>query len=488
MSRMKDIIDEHMQSSSHLSKKHIHPRLSKMFELAGINIAFTGAEGYWLYDDEGNKYLDLLAGGGVYMFGRNHPRVNQALQDVISSGLPNMSVVNASVLGGLLAERLLEMAGPGFTKVQYSNSGAESNEVAIRFSRYCTRRRRYLFLEGAFHGRTFGAISMCGFDAMKEGMEPRMPTCTPIPPNDIEALRRELSKGDVAAFFYEKCQGMTLDVVSDEYLREARRLCTEYGTLLCADEVQTGLARLGDHWFGFQRAGIVPDMVSVSKILSGGAVPVAATLIGEHVYKKVFEDFKSGPIYFSTFAENNLAMAAGITTLEILDELDAPTRAAEVSKRFREGLNDIATRYDVIDRIAGEGLMIGIYFKESSNALLKAQQRAMGIADSGAFGAAVNVDMFVRHKIIVQIPGPGLSAIKILPQITITDDDIQFFLDAFEETIANMYSRAGGPALSLGKAVVKDALRTVRGRVPGLGNVPENGAGTATSPKKEAPA
>jgi ornithine--oxo-acid transaminase len=411
-----------------------------------------------------------LSGGGVYFVGRNHPQIRDAIREVNEMDLPNLSVVNSSILGGLLAEKLIDMAGPGFSKVQYSNSGAEANEVAIRFSRFCTRKRRFLFMEGAFHGRTYGAISLCGFPQMKDGMDPKMPVCTPITPNDIKQLEYELSKGDVAALFYEYCQGMTLTVMEHEYLQEARRLCDKYGTLLVADEVQTGFARMGDTWFAFQKAGVVPDMVTLSKTLSGGAVPISATLVGEHVYNRVFKDFKSGPIYFSTFAENNLSMAAGLATVNVLQELDARKLSTSLSDKIRKGLMEIAGKYDVIDRVAGHGLMIGVYFKSTNDsALLKVQQTILGAVDKGTFGAAVNVDMFTRHNIVVQIPGPDLNAIKILPPVNLSEEDVNYFLASFEETIANMYTRAGGPAFTMGKAVVKDAVRTVAAKVPGKG-------------------
>ena len=129
---IKGILEEHLTSSDHLSKKHIHPRLSKMFDMAGLNVAFTRAEGSYLYDKDENRYLDLLSGGGVHYIGRHHPEVVAAINEVNNASIPNLCVVNASVLGGIVAGKLLEMAGPGFTKVQYSNSGAEANEVAIQ--------------------------------------------------------------------------------------------------------------------------------------------------------------------------------------------------------------------------------------------------------------------------------------------------------------------------------------------------------------------
>ncbi|MDF1564745.1 MAG: aspartate aminotransferase family protein [Deltaproteobacteria bacterium] len=485
---MKELIQERLKSGDFLDQKHVHPRLMKMLQMGGMNTPFVRAEGHYLFDTQGKRYLDLLSGGGVYFFGRNHPKVNAAIRDVVEMDVPNLCVVNASILGGLLAERILKLAGKGFSKVQYANSGAEANEVAIRFSRFVTRRRRYLHLEGAFHGRSYGAISLCGFNQMKEGMEPRMPICTSIRPNDLAALRRELSKGDVAALFMEACQGMTLDVLDHDYLREARKLCDEFGTLLVLDEVQTGFGRLGEKWFAFQAAGILPDMVTLSKVLSGGQMPVAAVLVGEHVYDQVFKSFQSGPIYFSTFGENNLAMAAGLATLDVLEEMDAPAAAARVSQKIRAGLNDLATRYDVIDRVAGKGMMIGTYFKNTdSSALLKAQQALMGAFDKASFGAAMNVRLFTEHQVIVQVPGPGLNAIKILPPITLTDEDIQYFLDSYEGAIQSMYGASTGPALALGKTAVTDAVKSAAKKVKAVAGV-EKGAGPVPEPKKAAAA
>ena len=173
MTDFKDRIESFLTSSDNLSRRHVHPRMLKMFELGGMNKAFVRAEGQYLWDAEGERYLDFLAGGGVYFLGRNHPKVNGALIDILSMNLPNLCVVNASVLGGMVAEKLLQHGGPQFTKVVFANAGSEATEVALRFARQVTRRRRFLYVEGAFHGRSYGAISVCGFEAMRKGDRPR---------------------------------------------------------------------------------------------------------------------------------------------------------------------------------------------------------------------------------------------------------------------------------------------------------------------------
>lgn len=467
MTDYKSLVEEHVHSSSHLAKKHVHPRLMKLFEAGGLASVYDRAEGQYLFTQNGDRYLDYLCGGGVFLIGRNHPNVRSALLDVLQLDIPNLCVTNASILGGLLAEKLLEVAGEGvFSKVFFASTGTETTDMAIRFARFLTRRRRFLYMEGAFHGRTYAAISMCGMPQLRDGMEPLMPICTPIKPNDLAMLRRELRKGDVAGLIFEPVQGMTLNVMDVGYLREAESLCRQYGTILIADEVQAGLCRTGP-WFASTGAGIRPGILTVSKILSGGSVPVAATLMSEEVYQGLFNKFKSGPIYFSTFAENNLAMTAALATVETLHELDAPNRVEYLSGLLRAGLEKLKGEYDIIDRVAGKGLMLGVYFKDSNNLALALQQRLMMSADKGAFGAAVNVDMQVKHRILCQIPGPELNAIKILPPVITTEEDIQYFLDAFEDTLASYYSVDKSPIRSISRGFVNQTMNTMKSAIPG---------------------
>lgn len=473
MSDFKQRIEEYITSSAHLTKKHIHPRLMKMYELGGMKAVFVRGEGQYLWDTEGTRYLDLLAGGGVYFMGRNNPDINQALIDVLSLNIPNLCVVNASILGGVLAGKLLELAGPHFGKVVFANAGSESTEVALRFARQITGRRRFLYLEGAFHGRSFGAISVCGFPQMRENMEPAMPTCSPIRVNDLAQLKRELKMGDVAAFIFEPVQGMTGQPVDAAYLREAEALCEQYGTVLIADEIQCGLARTGE-WFVSQAMGVRPGIMTVSKALSGGQIAVGAVLISEDVYERVYNQFGSGLVYFSTFAENNMAMAAGLAAIEVLEKLDAPAEAKRKGEIIRAGFERLAEKYDCIDRFVGMGLMQTIYFKDSSNAMLQAQQAILKTVDSGAFAAAVHVDLFTRQKVIAQIPGPGINAIKVLPPVITTDEDLEYFLGALDDTLASFYQPQTGPIASLTSGVVNSAMKGLgkflpAGMMPALG-------------------
>lgn len=454
------VLDGQIEEAAGLNGQHVHPKLLKMFQLAGMDATFVRGNGQYLWDTHDNRWLDFLSGGGVHFLGRNHAGVNAALMAVLGRDLPNLSIVNPALLSGMVAKRLLELAGPGFSKVIFANTGTETTEVCVRFARYVTRRRRFLYLEGAFHGRTYAAVSLCGTPALREGQEPMMPTCTPLRRNDIKQLRQELRMGDVAALIVEPVQGMTGEVADRAWLREAQLLCEEHGTLLIVDEVQTGLGRTGS-WFASTALGVRPSMMTVSKTLSGGQVPVGAVLVSDDVYQKVFSTFTSGPFYFSTFAENNLAMAAALATLDGLAELDAPARAAALGDQLRTGIEALARRYDCIDRYAGRGLMACVYFRPSNSSLrLRAEQAALAAADPAAFGAAVHVEMYRKHRILLQVPGPALDAIKLLPPVCTTDDDVRGFLDALDDVLGAWYDGAGPAAALLrtsGGAVLEQA-------------------------------
>ena len=215
-----------------------------------------------------------------------------------------------------LRERLLALV-PHLEKVFFANSGAESVEAAIKFARSATGRAGIVYCSHAFHGLTYGALSLNGDEVFRTGFEPLLPDCVRIPFNDLAALEQALSSRRMAAFVVEPIQGKGVILPNEEYLKGAEHLCRRYGTLFVADEIQTGLGRTGkflagEHW------GIEPDMVLLAKALSGGHVPVGAVLMRKAIFDKVFNRMDRAVVHGSTFSKNDLAMAAGIATLEVM--------------------------------------------------------------------------------------------------------------------------------------------------------------------------
>ncbi len=260
MSYLTDLLAEHRGENFFLHENYLNAQMVKVLKTIGYDRLYTRASGPYLYDEKGDEYLDLLAGWGVFALGRNHPKVKAALQDVLAQDLPDMVQLDVSLLAGLLAERLLRFTPGDISKLFFCNSGAEAVEAAIKFSRYTTRRSKILYLEHGFHGLTLGALSLNGEKIFQEGFGPLLPECHPVPFNDLAALEEALRHRDVAALVFEPIQGKGVNIPSDDYLPEAARLCRTHGTLLVADEIQTGFGRTGK-FFAVEHWGVEPDMI-----------------------------------------------------------------------------------------------------------------------------------------------------------------------------------------------------------------------------------
>src|SRR5450759_376462 len=219
---------------------HLNEQLVRVLKAIGYDVGFRRGKGQYLYDREGTRYLDLLSGYGVFAIGRNHPALREALKSVLDSELPNLVQMDVSTLAGILAERLLEQV-PYLDKAFFANSGSEAVEAAIKFARAATGRPGIIYCEHAFHGLSYGALSLNGDDIFRNGFEPLLPGCVRIPFNDLVALDKALHSCTIAAFIVEPIQGKGVNIPADDYLESAVDLCHQHGTLFVADEVQTGM-------------------------------------------------------------------------------------------------------------------------------------------------------------------------------------------------------------------------------------------------------
>ena len=317
-------------------------------------VGFQRGQGQYLFDREGARYLDLLSGFGVFALGRNHPVLRDALKSVLDADMPNLVQMDVSTLAGILAEKLLEHV-PYLDKVFFANSGAEVVEAAIKFARVATGRPGILYCDHAYHGLTYGALSLTDDQNFRGGFGPLLSDCNVIPFNDLVALEKALSTRQVAAFIVEPIQGKGVNMPSDDFLPGAAALCKKYGTLLVADEIQTGLGRTGkflavEHW------NVEPDMVLLAKALSGGHVPVGALLTRKPIFDKVFNRMDRAVVHGSTFAKNDLAMAAGIATLEVMKAERLVENAARRGAELRLALNAMVPGYELLKEIRGKGL------------------------------------------------------------------------------------------------------------------------------------
>ncbi|MDQ0382166.1 acetylornithine transaminase [Amycolatopsis thermophila] len=331
------------------------------------NLTLVRGEGARVWDAEGTEYVDLVGGIAVNALGHAHPDVVAAVTEQITK-LGHTSNLYVNPVAVELAEALLDVAGlAGQGKVLFVNSGAEANEAALKITRL-TGRTKVVACEGAFHGRTMGSLSLTGQPGKKQPFEPLVPGVVHVPFGDVDALRAAVDT-DTAAVFLEPILGEAGVIPApDGYLQAAREITKATGTLLVLDEVQTGIGRTGD-WFAFQRAGIIPDLITLAKGLGGG-LPLGA-VIGAGEAGELFKPGQHG----TTFGGNPVCCAAGLAVLRTIARDGLNDHVSRVGKDIAAGVEELA--HPLVKGVRGAGLLIGIMLTEPvSPALAQAAQSA----------------------------------------------------------------------------------------------------------------
>ncbi|MGC4951028.1 aspartate aminotransferase family protein [Streptomyces sp. DT224] len=438
-----------------LHTRHLNHQLPRMLHTIGFDKVYERAEGAHFWDADGNDYLDMLAGFGVMGLGRHHPVVRKALHDVLDASLADLTRFDCQPLPGLLAEKLLSHS-PHLDRVFFGNSGTEAVETALKFARYATGRPRVLYCDHAFHGLTTGSLSVNGEGGFRDGFAPLLPD-TAIPLGDLAALSRELKRGDVAALVVEPIQGKGVLAAPPGYLREAQELLHKHKALLIADEVQTGLGRTGDFYAYQHEEGVEPDLVCVAKALSGGYVPVGATLGKDWIFKRVYSSMDRVLVHSASFGANAQAMAAGLAVLSVMEDEETVAHARRTGDLLRERLSALVGRYELLHEVRGRGLMIGIEFGRPTSLKLRSRWAMLQAARKGLFAQMVVVPLLQKHRILTQVSGDHLEVIKLIPPLVIDDADVDRFVEAFTAVMDDAHS-GGGLMWDFGRTLVKQAV------------------------------
>jgi ornithine--oxo-acid transaminase len=440
-----------------LHEKHLNYQLARVLKTIGFDRFYVRGEGSYLFDAEGERYLDFLSGFGVYALGRSHPALKAALHQAIDLDLPNMVQMDCSLLPGILAEQLVARCPEEIERVFFCNSGAEAIESAIKFARQDTQRPRILFAEHAFHGLTTGALSLNGGAEFREGFGQLLPGSESVPFGDLESLRRALKNRDVAAFIVEPIQGKGVYMAPPEYWSEVQELCRAHGTLLVLDEVQTGLGRTGK-FFCFEHWNLKPDIITVSKALSGGFVPVGAVLMTDRVFTSVYSSLEKALKHSTTFGRNQLAMVAGLATLATFDEEDIVRRSFQSGLAFEAALAPLVERYEMFHEVRGKGLMIGLQFGSPQSKALRRRFNTLEHLRPAIFSQMMVVPLFHRHRILTQVAADNVNIIKLLPPLICGQEEIDYFVDALDDVLEDAHS-GSGLLFEFGRTMAKGALR-----------------------------
>jgi ornithine--oxo-acid transaminase len=461
---IRELLDEHRGGELDLYARTINPQFIRLLRTIGFDRRWERAEGAYLYDSDGTRYLDLLGGFGMYNVGRNNPRVRAALMEALELETPGKVQLGVSPLPGLLADALLKVAPSSLGRVLFTTSGTESVEAALKLGRTATGRSRVVSCEHGFHGLTLGSLSAAGDAAFTARYGPLLPGFSRVPYDDLDALEMELRGEDVAVFIVEPIQGHGPYFPSPGYLEGAQELCRRYGTLFCVDEVQVGFGRTG-RMFALEHWGLEPDLLTVAKSLSGGYVPVGALLMSTAVYDAVFDSLEHAFEHGSTFAPNDLATAAGLATLEELDAERLPERAARLGELLVERTRPLVERYEVVRDVRGLGLLWAIEFQEPDGG--SRSWRLLERVHPGLFAQLVVLPLFRDHKILSQVAGHETPTLKILPPLVLSEDDVDWFVTALEQTLDG--------AQKLPRAMASFALKAAKA------NLPHRGRGAKTA-------
>src|SRR5438067_9523068 len=417
-----------------LNQRHLNPQLGRVLRTLGFHREWVHGRGSQLIDRDGEEFLDLLSGYGVFAVGRNHPHVKRQLERVLAADTPSLPQLGVSTLPGVLGENLIARAPDSLDAVVLTSSGTESVEGALKLARAATRRARILYCERGFHGLTMGALSVNGNEEFRERFGPLLANCNEVPFGDLDALQRELTRGDVAALILEPVQGKGVYLAPDDYLPGALELCHEAGALLIVDEVLTGLGRTGrflalEHW------GIEPDLVALSKALSGGYVPAGALLTSRNVFRATFDSMERSVVHGSTFGGGDFAAAAALAALAVIDRDGLVARAAELGQLLLELTRPFVERFEIVRDVRGLGLMWALELGPPSGRTARLVWEAIERRQPGLFAQLVIVPLFRDHRILTQVAGHHMNVIKVLPPLIIDEAELRRFVDALEQVL-----------------------------------------------------
>jgi putrescine aminotransferase len=405
--------DDLYQSVVEQYSHHINPGLARLMSFAGFGVEMS-AEGCYITDHEGRKFLDCLGGYGCFSLGHRHPKVIQAVKDQLDR-MPLSGKAFFSKPTAELAAKLTSVAPKGLDYVFLSNTGTEAVEAALKFAKATTKRAKIVATEGSYHGKTIGALSVTGREKYRHPFTPLMPGAEYVPYGDGSAAADAIDD-KTACFIVEPVQGEGgIIIPPDGYLKQVRDACDRAGALLIFDEVQTGLGRTGT-LFGCQREGVSPDLMTLAKALGGGVMPIGATLGTATIWDSVFTE---NPLaHTSTFGGNPLACAAALATLDVLEEEGLVERSRNLGEVLKSGMMGIQKQHEhLVAEVRGRGLMVGIEFAMDE------------------VGELV-VSQLLKREVCVAYALNNPRVLRFEPPLTISEAQIKTILTALDEAIS----------------------------------------------------
>lgn len=413
--------------------RHVNPAFVRLLGVLGYGRVFARARDVWVWDHEGGRYLDFLAGFGSVNVGHSHPRLTARIKALLDEEPVHLLHVGPSAHVAELAERLASLSGLDVALL--STSGAEAVEAGIKLARAATGRNGLVSCQGGFHGTSLGTLSLMGDGRMRKPFEPLLAGAVLVPFGELAALEAALAPRAAAAFVVEPVQGEGgVRLPPPGYLREAQSLCRRFGTLLVLDEVQTGLGRTG-RMFAVEFEGFVPDVLALAKSLSGGIAPISATLTRRDIHERAYGAMDRFDLHGSTFAGNALACAVALETLRIVEDENLVANSAARGEQLLTGLRERLRGHPLVRDIRGRGLLVGIELGPTDAGFLnQAAPFLVRKLSRSIFGQWLALRL-LEKGIIVQPAALAWNVLRLEPPLTVGEAEIAMVVRAVGEVM-----------------------------------------------------
>jgi acetylornithine/succinyldiaminopimelate/putrescine aminotransferase len=412
-------------------RRFVNPLVAQRAALAGEPIHVARVEDYRLVDSEGHAFEDFH---GTQAFGHRRPEIAAAVTGYLQSDAPSWFPSRVNPFAGRLGRRLYERTG--YDNVFYACTGAGAIEAAIKLGRALTKRPRLLGLAGAYHGCTMGALSLMGAGYLRDPFGPHLPGAESLPFGDIDALAQALATEDVAVVIAEPIQGEGgVRVLPDDYVAALCELTEKHGTLLVADEVQTGMGRTGK---GFLRSSLWPrrpDVVVLGKHIGGGLVPISPMLTSRETFLRAYGDhFASGEAHNNTMGNNGLSCVAALAALELLTD-DMIREVDEKGARFKAALEEAVGDHEWVREVRGEGLMMGVALRQPDHPWLSFEHFGFGDLAEKPVIAPLLCHRLYKRGFFCFSCGHDWSIFRLQPRFDIPWERLEAFVEAVREEL-----------------------------------------------------
>jgi alanine-glyoxylate transaminase / (R)-3-amino-2-methylpropionate-pyruvate transaminase len=419
-----------------LRQAHLNPAIFTLYKEPLMIV-----EGYmqYLYDETGRRYLDLFAGIVTVSVGHCHPKVVRRVQEQAAT-LQHTTTIYLHPNVALFAKKLASKMPPGLDVTYFVNSGSEANDLAVTMARLYTGHEDVIAVRNGYHGGSPNSMGLTSHHTWKYPLgagggrvhhainpDPYRSPFAGTPEEiasrsaaDIRDLARYSTPGKIAAFICEPIQGVGgVTRGASNYLREAYAIAREYGGLCIADEVQTGFGRTGEHYWGFQSYGVVPDIVTMAKGIGNGA-PLAAVTTRSDIARTLAQR-----LHFNTFGGNPVSMAAGLAVLDVIDEEGIQENARVIGKRLKSGLERLQREHRLIGDVRGMGLMLGVELVRDRATKEPAKAEAVEVLEAAK-----------EMSVLVGKGGLDSNVLRIKPPMCITSDDVDYALEVLHQALS----------------------------------------------------